>query len=145
MRQQGSRQQGQQGRCALFPAWLRAASAALSTPVSACAVRLAACMLLCIRYVKQQVMNATGEPLSKAEASELDFAAQLASSSTHKARLLHYFPVDHSKQQQQQQQWGQLHRSGQQQQAEDWCGWHLDHGSLTGEGGWDLVEQTPPA
>jgi hypothetical protein len=77
-------------------------------------------LLLSCRYVQQQIVNATGEPLSDADKAELDFAGQLSGSSTHKARLLHYFPV----QQQQQQQ--------QQPQDEDWCGWHLDHGSLTG-------------
>jgi hypothetical protein len=69
-------------------------------------------------------VNATGEPLSAAQEAELDFAGQLSGSSTHKARLLHYFPVQHDQQQQQQQ-----------MSDEDWCGWHLDHGSLTGKHG----------
>jgi hypothetical protein len=72
--------------------------------------------------VQQQVANATGKPLSEAQVAELDFAAQLSGSCTHKARLLHYFPVDQQQQEQQQQRG----------QDEDWCGWHLDHGSLTG-------------
>jgi isopenicillin N synthase-like dioxygenase len=76
--------------------------------------------------VQQQLVNATGQELSRGQAAELDFVGQLSHSSTHKARLLHYFPVDTSQQQQ---------GSDQQQQQgsdEDWCGWHLDHGSLTG-------------
>jgi isopenicillin N synthase-like dioxygenase len=79
------------------------------------------------RYVQQQLVNATGQPLSAGQKAELDFAAQLSGSSTHKARLLHYFPVNNNQQQHAQQQ--------QQQSDDDWCGWHLDHGSLTGEQG----------
>jgi isopenicillin N synthase-like dioxygenase len=73
--------------------------------------------------VQQQLVNATGQQLSSAQKAELDFVGQLSGSSTHKARLLHYFPVKNTQQQQQQQQQGD----------DDWCGWHLDHGSLTGE------------
>ena len=79
--------------------------------------------LLTCRYVQQQIVNATGQPLSAGQEAELDFAAQLSGSSTHKARLLHYFPVNNTQQQQTQQQ---------QHSDDDWCGWHLDHGSLTG-------------
>jgi hypothetical protein len=68
----------------------------------------------------------------------------------HKGRLLHYFPQQ--QQQQQQQSTGEQHEHRQQcqqpdkQQQQDqgqdyskpidehqWCGWHTDHGSLTGE------------
>lgn len=38
----------------------------------------------------------------------------IASSRAHKARLLHYFPAEPNA------------------DAADWCGWHSDHGSLTG-------------
>ncbi|KAF6255536.1 hypothetical protein COO60DRAFT_1702779 [Scenedesmus sp. NREL 46B-D3] len=62
-----------------------------------------------------------GEPLGAGEQAQLDFAGQLRSSSCHKARLLHYFPTNSGDQQQQQVAAG-----------EDWCGWHLDHGALTG-------------
>eukprot|EP01111_Echinosteliopsis_oligospora_P015999 TRINITY_DN6510_c0_g1_i1.p1 TRINITY_DN6510_c0_g1~~TRINITY_DN6510_c0_g1_i1.p1 ORF type:complete len:378 (-),score=86.83 TRINITY_DN6510_c0_g1_i1:16-1149(-) len=40
-------------------------------------------------------------------------------SRTPKARLLHYFPVEEPKQ-------------GEQDDFSSWCGWHNDHGSLTG-------------
>lgn len=78
--------------------------------------------VFCIRrYVQQQLANATGEPLDAEQQQLLDFAGQLSSSCCHKARLLHYFPVE----------------DGAQQAAsvadQDWCGWHLDHGALTGE------------
>jgi isopenicillin N synthase-like dioxygenase len=73
--------------------------------------------------VQQQLSNAAGEPLSQQERCQLDFAGQLRSSSCHKARLLHYFPTNSGGQQQQQQQVAA---------GEDWCGWHLDHGALTG-------------
>jgi hypothetical protein len=72
--------------------------------------------------VQQQLSNAVGEPLSEQEQQQLDFAGQLRSSSCHKARLLHYFSTNGSGQQQQQQVAA----------GEDWCGWHLDHGALTG-------------
>eukprot|EP00878_Enallax_costatus_P038895 GHUV01044383.1.p1 GENE.GHUV01044383.1~~GHUV01044383.1.p1 ORF type:complete len:226 (+),score=79.73 GHUV01044383.1:313-990(+) len=77
----------------------------------------------CSRYVQQQLANATGQPLDEQQKHLLDFEGQLRSSSCHKARLLHYFPVQHD---------------GQQAPAaaghdEDWCGWHLDHGALTGD------------
>jgi hypothetical protein len=74
--------------------------------------------------VQQQLSNAAGEPLSQQEHCQLDFAGQLRSSSCHKARLLHYFPINSGDQQQQQQQVVA---------GEGWCGWHLDHGALTGE------------
>lgn len=74
------------------------------------------------RYVQQQLANATGEPLDMQQRQQLDFEGQLSSSSCHKARLLHYFPVEQGAQQ-----------AAAGQQDEDWCGWHLDHGALTGD------------
>lgn len=46
----------------------------------------------------------------------------LARSRCPKARLLHYFPTDGT---------AAASDSG---AADNWCGWHLDHGSLTGDG-----------
>jgi len=47
----------------------------------------------------------------------VDFGAVLRDSACHRARLLHYFPpCDEA-------------------EAGDWCGWHFDHGALTGESG----------
>ncbi|WIA16303.1 hypothetical protein OEZ85_013004 [Tetradesmus obliquus] len=77
----------------------------------------------CSKYVQQQLSNAVGQPLSQQEQAQLDFEGQLRRSSCHKARLLHYFPTNCGDQQQQQQQVAA---------GEDWCGWHLDHGALTG-------------
>eukprot|EP00879_Flechtneria_rotunda_P015812 GHRR01016535.1.p1 GENE.GHRR01016535.1~~GHRR01016535.1.p1 ORF type:complete len:370 (+),score=93.59 GHRR01016535.1:586-1695(+) len=72
----------------------------------------------CSKYVQQQLVKATGKPLLRQQQEHLNFADQLRVSSCHKARLLHYFPVDVA------------HRHG--ITDEDWCGWHLDHGALTG-------------
>jgi hypothetical protein len=88
----------------------------------------ASCCIVVCRYVQQQLSNAAGEPLTQQEQAQLDFAGQLRNSSCHKARLLHYFPTNGGDQQQQQQQ--QQVAAG-----EDWCGWHLDHGALTGMDG----------
>lgn len=49
----------------------------------------------------------------------------LEGSRNHKARLLHYFPADGSS--------SADDVAGAQDQ--EWCGWHTDHGSLTGEQG----------
>jgi hypothetical protein len=86
--------------------------------------------------VQQQVVNATGEPLTPQEQGELDFAAQLTHSDTHKARLLHYFPKGHAAAAQQQAEAQQAEG-----EEEDWCGWHLDHGSLTGVRSRSVVER----
>jgi isopenicillin N synthase-like dioxygenase len=77
-----------------------------------------------LRYVQHNLAAAQGRELNEQQQQQLDFAAQLSTSCCHKARLLHYFPFDSQQQQQQQQQAGAS--------DEDWCGWHLDHGALTG-------------
>eukprot|EP00775_Hariotina_reticulata_P002002 gene2002-2324_t len=76
----------------------------------------------CSRYVQHNLSAAQGQELTEQQQQQLDFVTQLSTSCCHKARLLHYFPFDR--------------HHDQQQQAglsdEDWCGWHLDHGALTG-------------
>jgi isopenicillin N synthase-like dioxygenase len=47
----------------------------------------------------------------------------LSESRTHKARLLHYFPLNAEQR-------AELGKSD--DSVSDWCGWHNDHGSLTG-------------
>lgn len=62
----------------------------------------------------------------------------LSESKVHKARFLHYFPVE------------QLHSNndsvGTKDEYSSWCGWHCDHGALTGlTRGMFLDEQGLPA
>src|SRR5205823_1199178 len=60
--------------------------------------------------------NAVSAKLPKAEPNYLERI--IDESQTHKARLLHYFPIQ---------------RSNQRDDVDDsWCGWHVDHSSLTG-------------
>jgi len=66
----------------------------------------------CDRYVEMR--NPTAQPGKLLQV--------LHRSRNHKARLLHYFPAEGSEPSYQQ-------AGGKQQQ---WCGWHMDHGSLTG-------------
>lgn len=84
---------------------------------------------LCLgcRYVQQQLSAAAGGELQPSTVAALDFEAQLRTSCCHKARLLHYFPV-----QQEQQQPAAAAGSAADHADNDWCGWHLDHGALTG-------------
>ena len=50
---------------------------------------------------------------------KLSLAAQIINyARCHKARLLYYFPMDR--------------KCGADEDFSDWCGWHNDHGSLTG-------------
>ncbi|KAF8065610.1 Lrrc47 [Scenedesmus sp. PABB004] len=76
----------------------------------------------CAKYVRTQLANATGAPLDAEQAALLDFAGELRASRCHKARLLHYFPAATAA-------GGAGGGAG---GDEDWCGWHLDHGALTG-------------
>lgn len=66
----------------------------------------------------------------------------LSSSRACKARLLHYFP-------QAKQDGATACAPGQQEQLSSWCGWHNDHGSLTGLAGGGVYfnergERVPP-
>jgi hypothetical protein len=64
----------------------------------------------CDRYVMQQGVGPyDGESLEQT----------IASSRCHKGRLLYYYPRQFSKQEE----------GG---SVSSWCGWHTDHGSLTG-------------
>lgn len=58
----------------------------------------------------------SGAAVAAAASGAPDFGAALRESACHRARLLHYFPPE---------------AAGGEEEG-DWCGWHFDHGSLTG-------------
>jgi hypothetical protein len=66
-----------------------------------------------------------------------NLADQLATSQCHKARLLHYFPPPSSGKEVEEGVTSDAgddtgDRGDQQAGSDAWCGWHLDHGTLTG-------------
>eukprot|EP00976_Prorocentrum_cordatum_P059537 1175539-Prorocentrum_minimum.AAC.3 len=56
----------------------------------------------------------------------------IRNSLTHKARLLHYFPADPT----------QSVDNSNKDEVSTWCGWHNDHGTLTGKGALNTPELT---
>ncbi len=72
---------------------------------------------LCDRYVARRRSQQQQEHAAS-------LAQVLLSSRCPKGRLLHYFPLTEADL-----------AAGAQEHPDQWCGWHKDHGSLTGEDG----------
>ena len=62
-----------------------------------------------------------------------DLETVLEASHCHKARLLHYFPTSEGTEGAAAAAATAKAASPFEEAPQDWCGWHLDHGALTGE------------